>query len=119
MAKRNRPAAETVRGLELYRSRPINGQMARRFPHVLYYAVHFDEEVHKFAFAFLGPNGEREQPDVLIGLDAQDQWARFVDIMTRDPAISGVRVERLGHHDALGECIAAARYDAGSQRIPA
>ena len=119
MTRRNRPAAETVRGLELYRSRPINGQTARRFPHVLYYAVHFDEEVHKFAFAFLGPNGERDQPDVLTGLDAQEQWARFVDVMTRDPALSGVRVERLGHHDVLAECIAAAREDARHQLIPA
>lgn len=119
MTRRNRPAQATVRGLDLYRSRPINSQAARRFPHVLYYAVHFDEEVHNFAFAFLGPDGARDQPDVLTGLEAQEQWARFVDVMTRDPALSGVRVERLGHHDALGDCIAAAREDACHQRIPA
>lgn len=109
----------TVRGLDLYRSRPISGQMARRFPHVLYYAVHFDEEVHNFAFAFLGPNAEHDEPDLLTGLDAQEQWARFVDVMTRDPAMSGVRVERLGRYDALTDCIAAAREDARQQRVPA
>jgi len=106
--------AEAIRprGLELYRSRPINGQAARRFPHVLYYAVHFDDEVHKFSFAFLGPNAERDQPDVLTGHDAYAQWSRFVEVMTRDPALSGVRVERLSEHDDLGSCIAAAREDA-------
>jgi hypothetical protein len=111
---RRRPsqtAIARIRGLELYRSRPINRQAAQRFPHVLYYAVHFDEELHKFAFAFLGPDGERDQPDVLTGSEAHDQWTRFVEVMTRDPAISGVRVERLGHYEELAACIAAARED--------
>lgn len=100
-------------GLDLYRSRPISRQVAKRFPHTLYYAVHFDEESHKFAFLFLGPNAERDQPDLLLGLEAQEQWGRFVDIMTRDPVISGLRVERLSHHDLLEECVLAARADAG------
>lgn len=98
--------------VELYRSRPINQAAARRFPHVLYYAVHFDEETHRFAFAFLGPNAERDEPDVLVGLEAHEQWCRFVDVMTRDPALSGVKVERLGGHDGLASCLVAAREDA-------
>lgn len=106
-------------GLDLYRSRPISRQVALRFPHTIYYAVHFDEESHKFAFLFLGPNGERDQPDLLLGLEAQEQWARFVDVMTRDPVISGLRVERIGHHELLEECIAAARDDARSMPPPA
>jgi hypothetical protein len=116
---RRRPsqtAIARIRGLELYRSRPINQQAARRFPHVLYYAVHFDEELHRFAFAFLGPDGARAEPDVLTGTEAHDQWSRFCEVMTRDPALSGVRVERLGHHDDLGACVAAAREDAAARR---
>ena len=99
-------------GLDLYRSRPINRQVAERFPRTLYYAVHFDEESHKFAFLFLGADGERDRPDVLMGLEAQEQWSRFVDIMTRDPVISGLRVERISHHELLEECVLAARADA-------
>ena len=99
----------------LYRSRPINRQTARRFPHTLYYAVHFDEESHKFAFLFLGPDAAREQPDMLTGLEAQEQWNRFVDVMTRDPVTSGLRVERIGQHQELAECLAAARADAAEQ----
>ena len=110
---RRRRAIKLV-GLDLYRSRPISRQVARRFPHTLYYAVHFDEESHKFAFLFLGPNGERDQPDVLVGLEAQAQWCRFVEMMTRDPVISGLRVERIGHHALLEACIEAARADAAA-----
>ncbi|HEX6143976.1 MAG TPA: hypothetical protein VFZ01_14755 [Geminicoccaceae bacterium] len=107
-------------GFDLYRSRPISRRIAARFPHTLYYAVHFDEESHKFAFLFLGPNAEREQPDVLTGLEAQEQWTRFVDVMVRDPVISGLRVERIGHHEALAHCLEAARADAGERpAVPA
>lgn len=101
-------------GLDLYRSRPINRQVAVRFPHTLYYAVHFDEESHKFAFLFLGANAERDEPDLLMGLEAQEQWGRFVDVMTLDPVVSGLRVVRISHHEELGECIMAARADARS-----
>lgn len=101
-----------LKDVDLYRSRPINREAAKRFPHILYYAVHFDEETPKFAFAFLGKNAERDDPDVLIGLEAHEQWGFFVDVMTRDPALSGVKVERLGRYDELESCMAAARDDA-------
>ena len=116
--RKRRPLKLT--GLDLYRSRPINRQVAERFPYTLYYAVHFDEESHKFAFLFLGPNGERDQPDLLMGLEAQEQWSRFVDVMTIDPVISGLRVERISHHELLEECVLAARADArGMPPLPA
>lgn len=99
-------------GFGLYRSRPINSQMRRRFPHTLYYAAHFNEESHRLVFAFLGPDGQKEAPDILVGLDAQTQWNRFVDVMVRDPLISGLRVERIGTHATLDECVMAARSDA-------
>jgi hypothetical protein len=110
--RRRKDVAATVEGFELYRSRPINSRMKARFPHVLYYAVHFDEEALKFLFAFLGPDGRKDSPDVLLGLDAQAQWNRCVDIMIKDPLVSGVRVERIGSHSRLEDCIAAARADA-------
>lgn len=114
-ARKSRTRMPAIEGLDLYRSRPINRQTARRFPHTLYYAVHFDEESHKFAFLFLGPNASRDEPDLLIGLEAQEQWSRFVDVMTRDPVTSGLRVERIGQHEEIAECIAAARADAAEQ----
>ena len=55
---------------------------------------------------------------MLTGLDAYNQWSRFVDVMTSDPLTSGVRVERLGHHERLEGCVAAAREDAQRQRAP-
>lgn len=106
---RTRPKLWNV---DLYRSRPISQEAARHFPHVLYYAVHFDEETPKFAFAFLGPNAERDDPDILLGLEAHEQWGYFVDVMNRDPAFSGVKVEQLGRFEQLESCIAAAREDA-------
>ena len=113
-ARKGRRRPVKLIGLDLYRSRPINRQVAARFPHTLYYAVHFDEESHKFAFLFLGPNAERDQPDVLLGLEAQEQWTRFVEVMTRDPVISGLKVERISGHELLADCLAAARADARS-----
>jgi hypothetical protein len=116
MGRSSKAKPVRIEGLELYRSRPISRQAAERFPHILYYAVHFDEEVHKFGFLFLGPNASHHEPDVLLGLEALAQWNRFVDVMTRDPVVSGLRVERIGTHREIQECCAAARADAAAFR---
>ena len=104
----------TVEGFDLYRSRPINSRMRARFPDTLYYAMHFEEETQKLVFAFLGPDGCEERPDLLLGLEAQAQWNRFVDVMVRDPLISGLRIERIGSHATVEDCLAAAQADAGA-----
>jgi hypothetical protein len=116
MGRSSKAKPVRIEGLELYRSRPISRQAAERFPHILYYAVHFDEEVHKFAFLFLGADASRDEPDVLLGLEALAQWNRFVDVMTRDPVVSGLRVERIGSHREIQECVAAAQTDAAGFR---